>query len=68
MAEVNETSNVVNKPGIYVDPESGAEIIAKNHAKFGSAQADAAVRVGYVFDRPLPKESEQDNQDNNKKK
>jgi len=54
-----EVSQTVNKPGIYKDPESGAEIVCKSHAKFGTAQADAAVRVGYKYDRPIPKESDE---------
>jgi hypothetical protein len=42
-----EKSERFNKPGIYKDPESGVELEAKHHPKYGSAQADAFVRLGW---------------------
>lgn len=38
-----------NRPGVYRDPQNGAEVIVRHHPKFGSAQADAAVRLGFVY-------------------
>lgn len=53
MAEsVQEKSNQKNLPGIYRHPETGVELVAKQHPKFGSAQADGFVRVGYVYVGP----------------
>lgn len=53
---VSEQSKSKNLPGLYRDPESGKELIAKHHPKFGSAQADGFVRVGYVYVGPAPKD------------
>lgn len=39
--------------GLYRHPETGEEVITKFHPTFGSAQADAVVRVGFVFIRPV---------------
>lgn len=44
-----EKSERFNKPGIYRDPESGVELEAKHHPKYGSAQADAFVRLGWQW-------------------
>ena len=50
MAEtVEEKSNQKNLPGVYRHPETGVELVAKQHPKYGSAQADGFVRVGYVY-------------------
>lgn len=53
--EINGDGRPVNKPGVYKHPESGAELIARRHRKFGDVQADGYVQVGYVWDRPEPK-------------
>lgn len=55
--ETNGNGRPSNKPGIYRHPESGAEMIARQHRKFGSAQADGYVAVGYVYVGPEPKVS-----------
>ena len=44
-----EKSARFNKPGMYRDPESGVELEARHHPKFGSAQADAFVRLGWQW-------------------
>lgn len=59
MAEsVQEQSNQKNLPGVYKHPETGEELVAHNHPKFGSAMADGFVRVGYVYQGPEKQESE----------
>lgn len=37
----------VNEAGMYVHKESGKQAILKFHPKFGGAQGDAFVRLGY---------------------
>lgn len=55
--EVNGNKKPLNKPGVYVHKESGAELLVRSHPKFGSAQADALVRVGYEFKSEAPKKA-----------
>lgn len=47
-----EVSDIENKPGVYKHPETGEELEAKWHPKFGTAMADGFVRTAYVWDRP----------------
>lgn len=47
-----ERSDRENKPGIYKHTETGLELEAKSHPRFGTAMADGFVRTGYVWDRP----------------
>ena len=42
-----------NKPGIYVQKESGAQVITSDGDE-GVIQADALVRVGYEWTNPVP--------------
>lgn len=55
--ETNGNGRPSNKPGIYRHPETGVEVIARQHRKFGSAQADAYVQVGFQYVGPEPKVS-----------
>lgn len=60
MAEpVQETSRQLNKPGVYKHPETGAEVVARQHPKFGNAMADGLARVGFVFDREAPSKADE---------
>lgn len=45
-----------NPSGLYRHEKSGEEIITKWHPLFGSAQADAAVRVGFEWVRDATEE------------
>lgn len=57
--ESNGDGRPANEPGVYRHPETGKELIARRHRKFGDAQADGFVQVGYKWVGPVPKESEQ---------
>lgn len=57
--ENNGNQKELNKPGVYVHKESGAELIVRNHPKFGSAQADALVQVGFEYKGAEPKETKE---------
>jgi hypothetical protein len=57
-AELNGDGRPANLPGVYRHPETGKELIARRHRKFGDAQADGFVQVGYKYVGPAPKESE----------
>lgn len=46
-----EQSSTANPAGLYVHPASGAKAIALYHPKFGAAQADGLVRVGFEWVR-----------------
>lgn len=50
--ENNGDAKPLNKPGVYKHPDSGAELTVRNHERFGSAQADAVVRAGFVYKGP----------------
>lgn len=52
-----ETSNQKNLPGVYKHPETGVELIARQHPKFGSAQADGFVASGFVWKGPAPEKA-----------
>src|SRR5690349_11083026 len=56
MDTVQENSNNKNPAGLYRHPETGAEVVARYHPKFGTPQADGLVRVGYVYVGPAPEE------------
>ncbi len=47
--ETNGNGKILNKPGLYRHPESGAEVFCRQHPKLGSAQADGAVAQGYKW-------------------
>ncbi len=53
---VVESSKVKNPAGLYRHPESGKELVARQHPKFGSAMADGFVAVGYKFVGEAPVE------------
>lgn len=51
-----ETDTLGNGPrpsGWYKHPVNGTEFIAMGTVDYGNPQADAAVRLGFVFDRPV---------------
>ncbi|SIC60011.1 hypothetical protein [Mycobacteroides abscessus] len=45
----SESSKQTNPPGVYRHEGSGKEITVEHDAITGSAQADALVRLGYVY-------------------
>lgn len=53
--ENNGDGRPANEPGIYRHPETGVELIARRHRKFGNAQADGYVQVGFKYVGPEPK-------------
>lgn len=53
--EKNGDGRPANLPGVYRHPETGKELIARRHRKFGDAQADGFVQVGYKWVGPEPK-------------
>lgn len=55
--ELNGDGRPANLPGVYRHPETGKELIARRHRKFGDAQADGFVQVGYKYVGPAPKEA-----------
>jgi len=56
-SENNGDGRPANLPGVYRHPETGVELIALRHRKFGDQQADAFVQVGFKYVGPAPKES-----------
>lgn len=48
------TNKPANLPGLYRHPESGREIVVQANPGIGSAQADGAVQVGFVYVGPAP--------------
>ena len=67
-----ETSNNKNLEGYYRHPESGVVLHAEIDPVFGTAKADAFVRVGYVYvgteDPDAPKtETKEDDKKEGKK-
>ncbi len=56
---IETTKGIVNPAGVYRHPESGKELIANQHPKFGSAMADGFVAVGYKYVGPAPTATEQ---------
>lgn len=51
-----ETDTLGNGPrpnGVYKHPVNGNEFIAIGTVDYGNPQADAAVRLGFVYDRPV---------------
>ena len=54
--ENNGDGRPANEPGVYKHPETGKELIARRHRKFGDAQADGYVQVGYKWVGPIPVE------------
>lgn len=44
-----ETSKKMNPAGVYRHPETGVELVATRHPKFGNVQADAFVSAGYEY-------------------
>jgi hypothetical protein len=64
MAEsVRETSSNKNQAGLYRHPETGAEVVVDNHAKFGTTKADGFVRVGYQYVGPAPEKEDKQTQE-----
>lgn len=55
---ISETSSNSNPSGVYKHRETGEELVCIATSKFGNPQADAAMRVGFVYDRPLDKKQE----------
>lgn len=55
---VLEHSKVNNEAGVYKHPETGVEVVARPHPKFGNAQADGFVNAGFVYVGPAPAKEE----------
>ena len=53
--EMNGDGRPANLPGVYRHPETGVELIARRHRKFGDVQADGFVQVGFKYVGPAPK-------------
>ena len=53
--EINGDGRQANKPGLYRDPETGAEVVVAQHPKIGSAMADGIAQVGFKHVGPAPK-------------
>jgi hypothetical protein len=53
--ETNGEGRPANAPGVYRHKETGKELIARRHRKFGDSQADGFVQAGYEWVGPEPK-------------
>lgn len=51
--ETDTRGNGPRLSGVYKHPVNGTEFIAIGTVDLGNPQADAAVRLGFVYDRPV---------------
>lgn len=50
--ETNGDGRAINPSGVYRHPDTGEELVTQATAKFGNPQADAIVRLGFVYVGP----------------
>lgn len=51
-SERNGDGSPANPSGVYRHPDTGEELVTQATAKFGNPQADAIVRLGFVYVGP----------------
>lgn len=57
-SETNGDGRAINPSGVYRHPDTGEELVTQATAKFGNPQADAIVRMGFVYVGPLSEKSD----------
>lgn len=57
-SETNGDGRAINPSGVYRHPDTGQELVTQATAKFGNPQADAIVRMGFVYVGPLSEKSD----------